>query len=192
MDFIELYKKRRTVRKFENRRVEKEKIELCLNAAMNAPSALNSQPWKFYIAEGKKRDELVNIIKRYPIYTADLVDYYPSLSDPDVIAEINEFAENLGNAPVIVVVTMPETDNQHVRKNQLIACGAAIENFHLMATELGLGTVCITSASFVEKEILQYLNAKYEELVTVLPLGYPAETPEEKPRDQKVIYLTED
>lgn len=192
MDFIDLYKTRRSVRKFKNKEVEKEKLELCLDAAFHAPSALNSQPWKFYVVKGNKRDELVEIIRRYPIYTADLIDYYPSLSDPDTIEAINDFAENLGNAPVIIVVTTPETSNEHVRKNQLIACGAAIENFYLMATELGLATVCLTSASFVEKEILEYLGVKGEEVVTVLPVGYPDEKPEPPQRENKAVYLADE
>jgi len=40
--------KRRSVRKYEQRSVEKEKIEKLLRAAMQAPSAGNQQPWEFH------------------------------------------------------------------------------------------------------------------------------------------------
>ncbi len=49
MDFIELVKKRFSVRKYKQQAVEKEKLEKCLEAARLAPSASNSQPWKFIV-----------------------------------------------------------------------------------------------------------------------------------------------
>jgi nitroreductase len=61
-----------------------------------------------------------------------------------------------------------------------------------MATELGLATVCLTSASFVEREILEYLGVRGEEVVTVLPLGYPEEKPEAQPRENRAVYLAEE
>ena len=54
MNFIELVKKRQSVRKYSDKAVEKEKIERCLEAARLAPSASNSQPWKFIILDDKK------------------------------------------------------------------------------------------------------------------------------------------
>lgn len=189
MEFLDLVKKRRSYRKFKPVQVEQDKIEKLLEASFWAPSPLNSQPWKFYVATGKARDELVEIIKKYPIYVADLIESYPQLADSEKQKWIQAFAENLGGAPVVIVMTMPKTTNNTVRKNQLIACGAAIQNFYLAAETLGLGTVCLTSAAFVENEILSYLGATDEEMVTVLPLGYPDETPQKLPRKQKVIYL---
>ncbi|MCX7832221.1 MAG: nitroreductase family protein, partial [Actinobacteria bacterium] len=100
-----------------------------------------------------------------------------------------EFAENLGNAPVVIVLTMPETTNQNVKKYQLIACGAAIENFYLAATAQGLATVCLSSAAFVEAEILEYLGVTGEEVVTVLPLGYPDGAAIPTTRRDKSVFL---
>ena len=45
---------RRSIRKYKNTPVEKEKIELLLRAAMQAPSAGNQQPWEFIIVENKE------------------------------------------------------------------------------------------------------------------------------------------
>ena len=42
-----------SVRKYQNRDVEQEKIELMLKAAMAAPSACNQQPWEFYVVKDK-------------------------------------------------------------------------------------------------------------------------------------------
>jgi nitroreductase len=189
MDFFDLIKKRKSCRHYEERPVEKEKIEKCLEAAFQAPSALNSQPWKFYVATGEIRDKLTDIISKYPIYIADLYDEFPELNSEEKRKEISEFAKNLGKAPVIIVVTMPETKNQNVRKMHLISCGAAIENFWLAATALGLGSVCLTSAAFIEKDLLEFLNVKGEEVVAVILLGYPEYLDKPKKRDKKAIFL---
>ena len=49
MNFIELATKRFSVRNFEQRPVEKEKLLYILEAARLAPSAVNFQPWKFIV-----------------------------------------------------------------------------------------------------------------------------------------------
>ena len=52
--------KRTSIRKYEEKAVESEKIELLLKAAMAAPSACNQQPWEFYVVRNKEMIE-----KRY-------------------------------------------------------------------------------------------------------------------------------
>ena len=47
--FLNLIKKRRSVRSYLSKPVERKKIELCLEAARLAPSACNSQPWSFIV-----------------------------------------------------------------------------------------------------------------------------------------------
>ena len=53
MKFLDLVKKRYSLRNYYNRKVEREKIELCLEAARLAPSACNSQPWFFIVIDDK-------------------------------------------------------------------------------------------------------------------------------------------
>jgi len=54
MAFIDLLQSRRSVRSFLDKPVEREKIIKCLEAARLAPSACNSQPWKFVVVDDKK------------------------------------------------------------------------------------------------------------------------------------------
>lgn len=49
-----------SIRKFEDRPVEPEKITQLLKAAMQAPSAGNQRPWEFYVVTDKEK------IKRFP------------------------------------------------------------------------------------------------------------------------------
>lgn len=52
---MEVIFNRRSIRKYEDKPVEREKIEKLLRAAMQAPSAGNQQPWEFIIVEDKER-----------------------------------------------------------------------------------------------------------------------------------------
>lgn len=54
MDFLELAKKRYSVRKFSNKKIENYKIEKVLEAARLSPTATNAQPQKIYIINDSK------------------------------------------------------------------------------------------------------------------------------------------
>ncbi len=54
MRFFELIKKRYSVRGFKNTAVEPEKLKSVMEAARLAPSAVNFQPWKFFVITDKK------------------------------------------------------------------------------------------------------------------------------------------
>ena len=175
---------RRTVRYFLPDPVPKEVLEKVIEAGIASPSPLNSQPWHFTVVAGRQRDELVKIIRKFPAYLADILALYPKeLTKSIDEGQISDFVKNLGGAPAIVFVTVPKKTNKYAHKVDLIACSCAIQNIQLMAWSLGLGTVCLTSALWVESEIMAYLGLKDQELVTVLPIGYRALDPEPKPRD---------
>ena len=54
---IEAIKNRRSIRKYKNQAVDKEKIECVLQAGMLAPSSKNRQPWKFVVAMGRAKEK---------------------------------------------------------------------------------------------------------------------------------------
>ena len=51
--------KRKSIRKFLDKEIEDEKIERLLRAGMQAPSAINSQPWEFLVVRDKKGIEKI-------------------------------------------------------------------------------------------------------------------------------------
>ena len=62
MELYEVIKKRRSIRKYQYREVEDEKLQKVLDAAHLAPSAKNIQPWKVIVVEDKElREELAKI-----------------------------------------------------------------------------------------------------------------------------------
>lgn len=177
---------RRTVREFQPKPVPREIMEKVIEAGIAAPSPLNSQPWRFIVLAGEKRDELVKILRKFPAYLADLLALYPKEAQYISEESITEFAKDVGGAPVIVIVYMSKKTSDYAHRVDLLACGAAIQNMQLMAWSFGLGAVCLTSTLWIESEIMVHLGLKDFELVTVLPMGYPATKPPAIPRNPDV------
>ncbi len=105
---------RASVRTFDGRKVEPEKVELLLRAAMAAPSACNQQPWEFVVAAGQ--DALAKL------------------------AECSPYAGCLRQAPLGIAVCM-RTEGLRAPDYTQIDASAATENLLLEAVDLGLGAV---------------------------------------------------
>ena len=60
-----------SVRKYQNKPVEKAKIEAVLRAAMQAPSAVNQQPWEFYVVTNREKLESLSHVHRFAKMTKD-------------------------------------------------------------------------------------------------------------------------
>jgi len=60
-----------SIRKFQDRPVEKEKTMAILKAAMQAPSASNQQPWEFYVVTKKEKLEALSEVSPYAGMTKD-------------------------------------------------------------------------------------------------------------------------
>lgn len=140
-----------SVRKYEDRPVEPEKIERLLRAAMAAPSAHNQQPWEFYVVTDRQT--------------------------LDALAAGSRYMKPLSRAPLGIVVccrkacVMPEYAHHD--------CGAATENLLLEADALGLGAVWMGGAPRPERIAVaqQVLHLPEElEAFAFIACGYPAET----------------
>ncbi|MFT3959481.1 MAG: nitroreductase family protein [Desulfovibrio sp.] len=60
-----------SVRRFENRAVEGDKVEQVLRAAMAAPSAGNQQPWDFYVVTSREKLQALSQVSPYAGCAAD-------------------------------------------------------------------------------------------------------------------------
>jgi nitroreductase len=110
---LETIKARRSIRKFKADPVTKEQLDILLEAAMHAPSAVNSRPWEF-----------VAITKREIL---------------DQIAEAFPNAHMCAAAPAaIAIVALPAAEKVEGFFAQ--DCGAAAQNILLAAHEIGLGS----------------------------------------------------
>jgi len=149
LDFIF---KRRSIRRFQEKEVETEKIETLLKAAMAAPTAMNYQPWEFVVITEKQRIEKVK---------AALT-----------------FAKS--NAPLVICVCGNLVGLKQLVKERFWVqdCSAATENILLAATALGLGSVwCgVHPISMYVKKVSEILELPSGVIpLNALFIGYPAE-----------------
>jgi nitroreductase len=160
MEFAELIKTRQSVRKYQEKPVEKGTLQQLIEAVRLAPSASNSQPWKLIIV-----DE--------PTLKAQVVRATFSKS-----VSFNKFAPE---APVIAVLVIekPPLVTQiggllKQREFPLIDIGIAAVHLCLQAAELGLGTCML--GWFDENAIKQLLHIPRKTRIgLVITLGYAAE-----------------
>jgi len=159
MNFLDLVRTRQSVREYLNKLVEREKIERCLEAARLAPSASNSQPWRFIVIDDPKLKEAA---ARKTFNRLISFNRF-SLQAPVLILLISErpsFFSGIGEAI---------KDKQF----SLIDIGITAEHFCLQAVEEGLGT-CILGW-FNENGVKKLLSIPQQRRVElIITMGYSA------------------
>ena len=160
---------RRAVRHYTPRHVAPETVEKLLCAAVQAPSAMNQQPWVFGVFHGRQR------LLGYSVRAKEhLVATYPTLLELHSRSELYEDpAYDLFHGASTLIVIYAKAGRLHPNED----CCLAAENLMLAAYGLGLGTCPIGFA----RPWLDLLEVKREldvpEQYTVvfpLVLGYPA------------------
>lgn len=186
MDFYDVVERRRSIRSFAPTPVPDDVVARALKAAQRSPSPLNSQPWRFIVLNGQARDTICSIVAGSSRLLEDLLP----LVDPAVIEQAVRFFSDLGGAPTVIVVTLPRFTADYDRKVALLAVGGAVNVLqHALAAE-GVGSVCVTSAVWVEERIRTDLGLENDEFATVIPIGYPAAPPATPvEREDKVLRL---
>lgn len=166
--FLELVRRRQSVRRYDDCPVEESLLHQCLEAARLAPSASNSQPWTFVVATDPDLIKTLGEACRGPLGT------------------FNRFATQ---APVIITLVLekPKTITElggRIKQKEypLIDIGIAAEHFCLQAEALGLGTCMI--GWFDEPKVKQLLHIPQDKTVgLIITLGW---APEGYPLRQKV------
>ena len=157
MVLLELLKQRKSVREFLDTAVESEKIMTCLEAARVAPSACNSQPWKFIIVNDR---ELKNRLCKVAFSGIYSINSFCKMA-PVIVAVVSEKSKFLATIGGMFRGT----------KYYLIDIGIACEHFVLQAEELGLGTCWI--GWFNERAVKTLLNVPHSKKIDILiALGY--------------------
>ena len=167
MNLMNVIYARHSVRSYAETPVERAVIEQLLQAAVQAPSAMNLQPWAFGVIQGaellhaysrRAKDHLLSMREQLPW----LAGYIPMLENPDY----NLF---YGAPALVVIYARPETTPQG-------DCCLAAENLMLAAWDMGLGTCWIGFAGlyFNLAEVKQALEVPAD-YVAVAPLivGHP-------------------
>jgi nitroreductase len=179
MEMDEALKGRRSIRTYEDREIPDPIIRELLELATYAPSSMNGQPWHFIVIRAEKtKKRLVEIKNKYcpvekQMYQADF----------------------LQEAPVIVVVCV---DGNRSYDREVENGALATANLMLGAYSRGLGSVYLSAyrkgEPGISDEIRQLLILpQHIHPMTIVPLGYPDETPDTKtlsPLEDRISYET--
>ncbi len=172
MDFLDLARARRSVRKYSDRPVPRDAIERCLRAVRLAPSACNAQPWRFVVVDDPERRRQLARAAFGPL------------------AGFNHFARQ---APVLVTVVMERASFASAagsllsgKRFSLIDIGIAAAHFCLQAAELGLGTCML--GWFNQRKVKRFLSVPAAlKAPLMISLGWPVPDTETGPSSRKTI-----
>ena len=157
MDAIEVLKTRRSVRAFRSEPVPRETIQDVIDCGRLAATAINIQPWEFVV-----------------------------VTEPEMrrrIAEITDYGKFIAEAPACVVVLCKDT------KYYLEDGSAATENILLAARAHGLGSCWVAGDKKpYAPQICRLVGApRGYKLVSLIPIGYPGESPEPPKRPLSAV-----
>lgn len=160
MEFFEVVRKRRSIRKFQDREVPDEFVEKILEAAFYSPSSKNRRPWHFVVVNDKE------LIKK--------------------LSETRPAVKFLETAPLAIVVG----GDERISNAWVYDCSIAAEHIQLAATALGLGACwghiherMHDDNKTAEDYVRGLLGIpKHIRILCIIGIGYPAE---EKPEHRK-------
>jgi len=165
MDVYEAIERRFSVRAYEDRAVEEDKLQRILEAGRSAPSANNRQEWKFVVVR-----------------------------DAQLRVSLGEAAGQpfVGSAPIVIAVVATETSKVMFCGVPAapVDCAIAIDHMTLAAVAEGLGTCWI--GHFDQNACRKLLDVpESATIIELLPIGYPAAaagSKSRKPLSQVVAY----
>lgn len=178
---------RRSIRKFQDKAIEREALAKIIDAGRAAPSAKNRQPWKFLVYSGGAKQELLRHMKQ----GIEREKENPCLPDSGHgIFDAENTLRIMESAPVIIMVlningkspfTAISADERFTEINDMLSIGAAVENMLLQAEALDIGTLWIGNTCFAYRELTEYIGTDAQ-LTGAVALGYKAEHPSMRPR----------
>ena len=157
---LKVIKKRRSIRTYQKKEIEEEKLQEILKAAMFAPSARHSRPWEFIIIKDKKTK--------------------------DKLAATKDGSGFANEAPLVIVILAQET-YQWIEDCSIVAENIYLETTNL---GLGTCWVQIRGSerpdgSSCEEYVKTILNIPEGiRVLCLMPLGYPAEEKEEHQEEE--------
>ena len=166
MEITEAIRSRRSIRKYQDRPIEEEKLLRVLDTGRMAPSARNLQDWKFIVVRDQDKRKMLS-----------------------EAANGQPYVEK-ASAVVVGCATEPENIMPCGQYCYPIDLAIALDHMSLAATAEGLGSCWI--GAFQEDKVKEILDIPEKiRVVAMLILGYPAESPAARPRrklEEIVVY----
>ena len=165
---------RRSVRKYLDKPVEHEKLEVIVRAGINAPSGSNRQPWIVRVVEDQQLiDRVTQVFKQ---------------ENAEQVQRDKNFKNMFRNAPNLICVCTPANGGGE------LDAGLLGENMMLAAQAMGLGTCCLGGpvrfllSNEKARFFLDSLDIPSDyKLLYIIGVGYPDEQPDAKPRDASKV-----
>ena len=194
-EFLELTKKRRSIRRFKPDPIPDECIEKMLEAARFAQSGGNGQSWEFIVVKDKEtKKKIVDLVAESHRQVWDIEKTrIEELRHPAYRGEgrHGEATVTFGDAPVFIIVC---SDPRRVQATILAAHFLMLEGapfahalknianatqiMTLAAAACGLGTQWVSIARTIEPRLKDLLDVPVElGIHTIVPVGYPDYTP---------------
>jgi len=159
MEILEAIRGRRSVRKYQPTEITDDLVETLLEAARWAPSGGNIQPWKFIVVRDRIARRMLKAV-----------------------------SPGLAGEPSAIIVACIDTrlTPNGAGTIRVLDMGASIQNILLAAHALGLGACWIGSVNWKGvKEVVGIPEQSSIEPISLISVGYPAETP--TPRTKRSI-----
>ena len=165
---------RRSVRKYIDKPVEHEKLDVIVRAGINAPSGSNRQPWIVRVVEDQQLiDRVTQVFKQ---------------ENAEQVQRDKNFKNMFRNAPNLICVCTPANGGGE------LDAGLLGENMMLAAQAIGLGTCCLGGpvrfllSNEKARFFLDSLDIPSDyKLLYIIGVGYPDEQPDAKPRDASKV-----
>ena len=162
MDFFEVVKKRRSIRKYQEGKVPREYVEKILEAAFYSPSSMNRRPWHFVVVDDRETIQK--------------------------LANTRRALRFLETAPLAIVVC----GDENISLSWVFDASIAAEHIQLAATALGLGACwghVLDRQHSEEKSAEDYVREllgipEHIRILCVIGIGYPAEDKEEHKEEE--------
>ena len=166
---IDSIQHRRSIRKFTDKLIDPDKLQIVLEAARLAPSGNNKQPWTFIVVQDEQRRRAVMEVCHEQSWM---------MSAPVFIVAVADMAERVEIKPGLCLdETSPQWELKRAIRDTAIAAGYIL----LEADAQGLGTCWV--GFFIQSEIKPVLGIPEDKFVLgVIPVGYSAEQPAARPR----------
>ncbi len=187
-DVIEAIKTRRSIRAYESRAVPRDLLQSVIEAGNEAPSAMNSQPWRFVVVEdpGAKKKLLAAAMPKAKQITETVKDV-----DPERYEAIKKRYAQLPDpvyysAPAVIFVIGSGGYAAH-------SCPLACENMMLAAHSLGLGSCWVGFGALAADDpgVRELLDLRDDEAIFgPILIGYPKAHPPRPPKkDARVKWV---
>ena len=197
--FSDLALSRRSIRKYIEKEIPLDEIKEIIKIAISAPSACNSQCWRFVAVSDKSVIKKIEnaVIKKFE----DILSASQNVLPDNYISSKKKAVSFFAEAPVVIAVFMTsweyfdpmmvsvlEKQDYNSREltslfgsPDLLSIGAAIQNLLLAVHEKGYGACWMNDPVIAGEEIGNILDIpKENKFISLIPIGVPAYTPRNK------------